>query len=382
MLLIPLLVGAIAFLVGRGAGGARSASAPAIAPTAVVIAGTRPSREPRAPSPLLVLDGFLRAGQIPPPPVILCAIAEAELLGQLDVADEIIRAFILPVVEAAEYDAAMSARDANGPPWDRADGAHDRRGMTPPAPPRPGAPVRAPYPTGSAPSPAPGMRPQPHPYGGHGEHGGHPAEPGAAFAHPGPTSPLPRPIARPEDARVEFMSPPPVAPQPVPPTPPRPGHAGPRQATITVSGRSSPISGVHADDWAAFAARVAREQPTFHSAHHVGQFRQRRSRLAELGIDPESLVGSTEAQDAAFDADMRDAYRHALESGMIAEYRGHTIEIPADGGAAPIQITLSGVLGVVQAAGLEGAIGWLADPGDRQRFPHTTRAFLRTNGVF
>jgi hypothetical protein len=156
----------------------------------------------------------------------------------------------------------------------------------------------------------------------------------------------------------------------------------PRPQTITVSGRSSPIDGIPAEHWAEFACRVAREQPTFRSNHHVGQFRQRRSRLAELGIDPDSLVGSAVAQHAALDADMQDAYRHAVDSGLVAEYRGHTLEIPSEDAAAPVQVTLSGVLGVIQAAGLEGAVSWLSDPRDRQRFPGTTRAFLKTNGVF
>ncbi len=84
---------------------------------------------------------------------------------------------------------------------------------------------------------------------------------------------------------------------------------------------------------------------------------------------------------------MRDAYGHADDSGLIAEYRGVVIEIPVPGVGAPaqptpIEVTLSGVLGVIQAAGLEGAAGWLENPGDRTRFPHTTAAFLRTNGVF
>ncbi len=49
---------------------------------------------------------------------------------------------------------------------------------------------------------------------------------------------------------------------------------------------------------------------------------------------------------------------------------------------APVQVTLSGVLGVIQAAGLEGAAAWLESPDDRRRFPGTTAAFLRTNGAF
>lgn len=157
---------------------------------------------------------------------------------------------------------------------------------------------------------------------------------------------------------------------------------GSNAGTITVSGMSSPIGGVPNEAWSDFVARIAREQVTFTSPHHVGQFRQRRSRLAELGIDPGSVVGSPEAQASALCADMGDAYRHAVDSGLVAEYRGMAVEIPASGMAQPIEVTLSGVMGVIQAAGIEGAAGWLEDPEDRRRFPHTTQAFLRTNGVF
>lgn len=328
-----------------------------------------------APSPLVVLDGFLRVGSTPPPEVILCAIAEAELMGRVDVANELVRAFVLPVVEGnrrAREDHPHRARH----PHHHAHHAHH---------PNPGA-----------------LGP-----GGTSEHDGRvtlPWEGGvpgferadieraaAARPVPAPQAPLaatemprmpgtrgsPRAIARAEDARVEILSPP----SPSAAAPPR---SSPHAGTITVSGRSSPIDGIGTEEWSEFVTRVAREQPTFMTAHHVGQFRQRRDRLAELGIDPSQIARSPDAQVAALDADMRDAYGHADESGLIAEYRGVSIEIPTPDPSrpAPIEVTLSGVLGVIQAAGLEGAAGWFESPSDRVRFPHTTRAFMRTNGVF
>ena len=141
----------------------------------------------------------------------------------------------------------------------------------------------------------------------------------------------------------------------------------------------SPIPGVLDDAWRQFAALLARESPAFSSSRHVGQYRQRRERLAEFGVDPQLIQGSAAAQRQALDTDLADAYRHAAAGGLL-EYLGRPIVIPGREGSAPV--TLSGVLGVIQCAGLDGALGWLEQPNDRKRYPHTTQAFLRTNGVF
>jgi len=52
--------------------------------------------------PIHVLGEFVRLGQMPPPPVILCAIAEAESAGRCDVASDIVRVFVAPVVQQRE----------------------------------------------------------------------------------------------------------------------------------------------------------------------------------------------------------------------------------------------------------------------------------------
>jgi hypothetical protein len=141
----------------------------------------------------------------------------------------------------------------------------------------------------------------------------------------------------------------------------------------------SPLNGVSDEDWRQFVMRLERETPTFHSSRHVGQYRQRRERLAELGINPNAIHGSAAAQRAALDADLADAYNHAAGGGLLA-HLGRAIPVPGHDGTA--QITLSGMLGVIQCAGLDGAVGWLESPNDRKRYPHTTQAFLRSNGVF
>lgn len=141
----------------------------------------------------------------------------------------------------------------------------------------------------------------------------------------------------------------------------------------------SPIPGVSDDAWRQFVIRLSREAPTFSSSRHVGQFRQRRERLAELGIDPSSILGSAQAQRAALDADLVDALHHAAD-GELLRHLGKQIAVPGVDGSQTL--TLSGILGVIQCAGLDGAVGWLETLGDRRRYPHTTQAFLSTNGVF
>src|SRR5262249_53927315 len=111
----------------------------------------------------------------------------------------------------------------------------------------------------------------------------------------------------------------------------------------------SPISDVPDDAWREFVARLAREAPTFSSSRHVGQYRQRRERLAELDLDPSMLHGSAAKQRAALDADLTDAYRHAAAGGMT-DHIGRSIVVP--GCESPVVISLAGLLGVIQCAGL------------------------------
>lgn len=141
----------------------------------------------------------------------------------------------------------------------------------------------------------------------------------------------------------------------------------------------SPLAGVPDGAWREFVTLLSREAPTFDSSRHVGQYRQRRGRLVELGIDPRAIHGSASAQRAALDADLADAHAHATAGGLL-EHLGRSIAVP--GSVEFEKITLSGVLGVIQCAGLDGAVGWLERPNDRKRYPHTTQAFLRTNNLF
>jgi hypothetical protein len=144
-------------------------------------------------------------------------------------------------------------------------------------------------------------------------------------------------------------------------------------------GPGSPLDTVPDVAWRVFVALLSREEPTFTSSRHIGQYRQRRDRLAELNIDPSSIYGSPGAQRAALDADLADAHGHAAAGGLL-EYLERPIVVPGHEGA--VKITLSGVLGIIQCAGLEGAASWLEHANDRRRYPHTTQTFLSTNGAF
>jgi len=317
MWLLPfLLVAGIALLASSNRRGVYALPPPRPVPwmrdapsgTIVPVAG--------APSPIAVLGEFVRAGARPPPPVILCALAEAEALGRRDIADGIVRTFVAPVV-AAE----VRRMSSHGAPMRR--GSDDVKIMQ-------HAPTSAPHPDDARIQAALNANPQQFV-----------RDPSAAAMN--------------DDA----------------------GDGG-DDASAQASG--SPIVGVDPAAWSQFRARLERETPLYESSRHVGRYRQRRDRLAELGIDPRSVIGDPDAQRDALDVDLADAHRHAAASGLAAEHVGRPIMLPGEERAQPI--TLSGVLGVIQAAGLEGACGWLESPADRRKFPHTTRAFLRTNGVF
>lgn len=322
------------------------------------------------PGPIAVLGETLRNGQYPSPIVLRCAIAEAQALGRHDLVSDIVNVFIAPVVcqqrgmRPAAYARGSSCALSRDP---RAQA--DARGSCAPRQDRvscvqPGtcaAPSAAVPPPGSA---APGV-PQ-----------GAPTQSEILAAlHTDPTAFL---------AMVaEHRPPPPVvlSEMPSPQVDPA-GGGSPGQPVADPSGPmdpGSPLGGVPDEAWRQFIVRLSREPTTFSSSRHVGQYRQRRERLADLGIDPGAIQGSAVAQRAALDADLTDAYHHA-SAGGLTEYLHRPMIVP--GSAIPQVLTLSGLLGVIQCAGLEGAAGWLESVNDRKRYPHTTQVFLLTNGVF
>lgn len=447
-----------------------------------------------APGPIDVLDECVMTGQVPPPPVIICAIAEAESIGRDDIADDIVRTFVAPTVQAHQYAELAQPTYAARPARDRAV-PYERGSCAPlPASPRgscsPRATPRSVYERGScapksrspraasyqarAPMPARSPMPAMPPLAPRGTPSPFPttdeeiramlnADPEKFFAlatHPGAAVPPLVPAAAPSppfartpgaDALAEQLLqmpghastgvvladpasgtevfevrwlrgyPIPALPRMIdgrpvqlvvvenlPTTQPAPEpevaepaglhpetptglhpeivaqmqedaglHEAADQTRAIAPG--SPIAGISDDAWRQFVMCLAREESTFNSSRHVGQYRQRRERLADLDIDPEEILGSAEAQRMALDADLVDAHHHAVGGGLV-DYVGRAVVIP--GQAEPVTITLSGLLGVIQCAGLDGAVGWLEKSGDRKRYPHTTQVFTRTNGVF
>lgn len=309
------------------------------------------------PSPIMVLGEFIRQKRQPPPFVIQCAIAEAEQSGRHDITSDIIRMFVEPAVRA-RYAAQGMAQ--------------------PPAMPA-GAPVA---PGTQSPQAAPQAQGSP-------RNGGVPGSLSDAQIQAMLDTDPAAFMARVQ--RGDVID--------VPSDPEQPGApevdtdqrgADQVHSASTVSGTTigsvptvlalpSPIHDVDTIRWNAFCNLLAREEPTYVSARHVGVYRQNKDRLRELQIDPSAIVGSHEAQRLALDRDLADAHVHAREGGL-SRFVGRHIAVP--GSDDKVAVTLSGVLGVIQAAGLDGAAEWLDSWGDRKRFRHTTQAFLRTNGVF
>jgi hypothetical protein len=190
---------------------------------------------------------------------------------------------------------------------------------------------------------------------------------------------------------VQPPMPPPGVPAPVIEQDPSMQGADPNAApsSATVSGEvfaravGSPLPGVPDDAWMLYAHMLARQPHTFADDRRVGRYAQRKERLRELGCDPDALVShprAVELQERALAIDAIDSAKHLEADGSLAQYVGKPVKVPGE--PAPRMITLSGMLGVAQTAGLEGAIDWLEHDENRTRFPKTTEMFVRCNGVF
>jgi hypothetical protein len=371
-MLFPLfIIGAgalLGFLAGTGSSTSGGGSHALPTPASTTAVSGRPSRHGAHPlSAVVTLIEFGRRGQQPPPQLILAALREAERAGAQPLVRAIVEKWIRPVVEAA------AVAPPPPPPQAWAYGT-----MPPPMaaptsyacpPPYPSQP---PYPQPAPPS-SPGGYPPPSPPAS-----GPYAPPDAGGPPPGDPPGAPPSPGSMSDADILRM----VDPSLPPATTPAPSPDASSAGTITVSGRSSPIEGVGTPEWSRFCDRMSRELPTYTSPHHVGQFRQHRLRLMELGIDPETVVAYPDYQRHAFDADMAQTYARAHAAGLLG-FVGHPVEVPTpDGPPQVAQVTTSGVLGVVQAAGVEGAASWLQSPEDRRKFAGTTGVFCRANGVF
>lgn len=177
-------------------------------------------------------------------------------------------------------------------------------------------------------------------------------------------------------------------------SPPMPMPADPvappqETAPVVVAAPSlfpSPIPGVADEQWETFTEALAmgddgKPRPaSYDTKKRIGRYAAAKTRLAQIGIDPETLTGSSDAQEAALAADLAEVHSSLAEAGTIAKHVGNTIELPD----VDVQhaVTLSGLLGVASVAGLKGTVNWLTNADDRKRFPHNTNLFLRCNGAF
>ena len=372
-----------------------------------------------APGPISVLGEILRIGQTPPPTVILCAIAEAQSIGRNDLASDIVQVFIVPVVHHHQRARARSARPVHyergscevaRSPRHAAESARSAYAAPPPF--EAGFPAAWSTPPPVVPRAEASASAVPSDFA---QPLGQPSMPSmpsmpsttsmddeiSALLNADPvrfmemvsqgTLPSTGPVPQAPLTVPVSVVPPPVAPSMDPmaqPTGLPPETVAQMQEAAGLSEAAdrtralapgSPIPGVPDAAWRDFVVRLARESPQFSSQRHVGQYRHRRERLAELGIDPRAIHGSAPAQRSALDADLADAHGHAAAGGLL-EHLGRAITVP--GLDKSETITLSGMLGVIQCAGLDGAVGWLERPNDRKRYPHTTQAFLHTNGWF
>lgn len=342
----------------------------------LIAAGVSKRSQPKLPGPLHVLGEHLLAGQFPPPFVIECAIAEATTIGRHDLANDIIEKFVAPVVyEAAQAHRAAMARDANPP----------QEAFTPTAIVVPAAQATPQQQTGGVTN----------------------VQVVNAAEAPAPAEHAEMPGAKDIDMDAELLATAigvPVdhirasAAQHVPPAMQVGAAVMGREvsaATVAVLEREvaatprsptgedawpSPIRGVEPGDWQRFTDKLATAEPLFESTRHIGRYRQRRERLAELEINPTELTGSATAQRQALDISLADAHHHATDGGIIADHLSRLIRVPGLDDACTV--TLSGILGVLHAAGLEGGCSWFENQRDRTRYRPTTDVFLATNGVF
>lgn len=149
----------------------------------------------------------------------------------------------------------------------------------------------------------------------------------------------------------------------------------PKAAEVPVAASPAQVPDVDPQAWVSFCNALRTRDVGYGNDNYLGQFEHNKRRLRQLGI-PEGTLGNADAQYQALCKDIGD-YRLRCQA-LIDEYAGTEVAIGPD----TCKVTPSGVLGLLKAAGPQGARGWLSNPGDRQAFPTTTEVFLRCNGCF
>ena len=141
-----------------------------------------------------------------------------------------------------------------------------------------------------------------------------------------------------------------------------------KQKSQTVSGNPSPLPGVDSEQWASFVLCMKGRG----GGKGLGIFKIRPLELRRYNLQDAGT--GVKADYENFVAYMVSLVAKIRESKYLGRCIGQNV--------AGTVITLSGVLALCKQAGVKGAASWLKNPKDRQRFPHTTEAFLACNGIF
>lgn len=154
-----------------------------------------------------------------------------------------------------------------------------------------------------------------------------------------------------------------------------PQQAQPQTDIPAPTPRTSPLDGVTDDEWSQLVEALRVQKPEFATDNHLGAYYHSRDRLDQLGIDGKTL--DTEA--AQYQALATDLAAYKLsERNLINDMCGDMVSV--QGQQHPV--TMSGVLGLLKAAGPKHAKSWFKSETDRLSHPHTTETFLKTNGIF
>jgi len=146
------------------------------------------------------------------------------------------------------------------------------------------------------------------------------------------------------------------------------------EETVIVIGRNSPFDGVPNDAWNQFVSKLETQPEDFKSDRHIGRYYHSIDRISQLGFSPEDF--SPDKQYEALVADLSDSKEKAKD--LVHDYLCHPVSV----NGTDHMITLSGLLGLLKAAGPQNARSWIENAEDRTKFPRTTEMFVQTNGVF
>jgi len=135
-----------------------------------------------------------------------------------------------------------------------------------------------------------------------------------------------------------------------------------------------PIGGLDPGNWAKFCEALHTRKPQWSTDRYLGMYEHSRQRLKQLGLAP--TIGDPESQYQALCSDLSSYNRDC--DRLLGQFTGDVVDVDDK----LIPVTRSGILGLLKAAGPDGAESWLRNKRDRLKFPRTTEIFCRTNGCF